>query len=770
MSNPIELVEDGGEDPKPKSVDPKIWNTEAPQLHTTTARKDFSVVTGNELVVSSAFKDKEGTPKVATSFQPKNESSPPEGLAKAKTQQKEVDLKPAPDYTVTTSTAKPATDLKAPSYIHGEGSSIPLKSTSQQSFESASEISKTIKDVSPRIESPALASDLVSKQLTLNNTQRSVLPTVDLIESRSLEPTVYKQPLLQARVEHQDIKTDPRIEKPIQVQSQVQESERTAPRLLSRMQDVVQNVHNQPDLQIVDKTNPPQKIEVASNAIIERHEDNSLSIKSAQSERPVSARLELAFANASTTIAPLATDSTRHISNPINNTFLGFSRFVEMNNIETRTADLAHRPVVPITFNIRAHEVIARTLPQTLVAPEATSLIRSTYVSSIIKSVLAGLQNNSGLVNSDAQPLMNGPRINLDAHSIIKANFNPATHGTTGNGALVRGDFTVRDFRPLSANISSMPSDLRTDIRGQLSGITPVEFSFGKRKKKELFPGRRFDNTNAPSRYISGLELGLIIALAGIAKFDSTDRTNRKVFNQTDTSKFNSLDVSHFANSICKSIENKKVSKRLPSYNWNNEWKSPGKIKAKNLLEKIKKERKDLKSEDLEKLQSSSNAEEMMSRLAKMIKQDQKSLDAKHMLSSFSSRLQDKLKLNQNNSKPAQSISNYRPLWQVLENDSLTNLAEQIYQDSDVAWLIADMNLSRVRETWMNNKRVIQMQSRQQIELPIQEDINLFKQNKNPAHCAENLITVVIENQLDKDHLNSQLQALQINRKAIGST
>ncbi len=794
MSKPIELPDSGGEDRKPHNVDPKIWNTDAPQHVQPLLSKEqnLSVVKGNELVVASAFEPTDGSVKLSSPVKMKLESAvadlPPDSGLKS-------ELK-----------FKAPTTLKADQAIPNESSLVATKVSTIEQSRASLESSTYKASRSVQLENPALGSDLVSRQLTVSKSDRPILPSVDFVESRSNEPILSKQPVLQARVEQtvvpsvQQHNQQPRevlpqrVEARPMLQTTQAEIQQPAPRLLNRMTEAVQNTINQPDLQLVEKTAPKSNLNIASNAIVERGDDNSLTIQNAKSERPVSLRLEQVIAQADTVTTPInpesrlvklatAPESVRFISTPANN-LIGFSRYVVM----TQAASL--RPQT--SFNIRGQEVAARmesiqtALTQaTQIQPFETPKIRSAFVAGIVKSVLTSLQTAQ---SADAQILQTGPKATLDAHSIIKANLSPLQPGTTGNAALVgRSDFTIRDFRlpQINAGLTGQAGDIRTNItpptdirpdgRSPIAGVNGLELSFGKRKKKD-FVGPTSANTHAEStfedsRYITGLELGLIIALAGIAKFDPNDRTNRKVFNPSDKQSNSTIEESKIANAIGKSIENKKVSKRLPSYNWTNEWKSPGKIKVKNVLEKLKKERKDLNAKDFEKLESSTNAEELMSRLGKLATKDEKSLDKKHMLSSFSQSLREKLKIKQNaQASQTQTVSNYRPLWLVCENDSLTTLAEQIYQDPDVGWLIADMNSSRVRESWTNQKRVIQMQSRQQIELPIQEDIDLFKQSKTQEHCAENLITVVIQNQLDKDHLNSQLQALQIHRKALGTT
>lgn len=356
-------------------------------------------------------------------------------------------------------------------------------------------------------------------------------------------------------------------------------------------------------------------------------------------------------------------------------------------------------------------------------------------------------------------------------------------------------NFHSSKFAGLRADASAQTFTIRGDLGKALSinltgsGLTgSIDTRTGKRIRKTRKPGEAWtpkddddefihdkgDSTcTGKSHYISGLELGLIVALAGIAKYDGRDKTKQKELTSSEIENAHlKLDPSELSELICRSIDSKRVERRLPSYNWNNQWKSPGKIEVQNVLKKLKEKRKDLKDQDFRKLESSTNAEELFNRLSKIVSKDQNRLEAKRLLSKFGgTSLEEKLKTQPSTPYTAtQNNSNYRPLWLVTKRDSLTVLAEQIYQNPDVGWLIADMNVNRIKETWMNGKRIIELQSRQQIELPIQEDIDLFLAGKAREAVGENLITIVVENQLDKELINKQLQALQIKRKAVGST
>jgi hypothetical protein len=101
-----------------------------------------------------------------------------------------------------------------------------------------------------------------------------------------------------------------------------------------------------------------------------------------------------------------------------------------------------------------------------------------------------------------------------------------------------------------------------------------------------------------------------------------------------------------------------------------------------------------------------------------------------------------------------------RPKTLVASTDTLVSIAEAFFFDRNVAWLIADLNQSIVKETWMDGKRIIEIKSRQQIELPLWTDIEIFYKNK-PSHARpEDLITIVQQTAVDAELLNDSLRKL----------
>lgn len=92
-----------------------------------------------------------------------------------------------------------------------------------------------------------------------------------------------------------------------------------------------------------------------------------------------------------------------------------------------------------------------------------------------------------------------------------------------------------------------------------------------------------------------------------------------------------------------------------------------------------------------------------------------------------------------------------RPMWMIAPGETLDGIAETHYGNADLGWLIADLNMHVIRQTYIDGKRVVELRSRQQIELPVKEDIEKFYKSRAKEHCADNLITVVVERSIDRE-------------------
>lgn len=89
--------------------------------------------------------------------------------------------------------------------------------------------------------------------------------------------------------------------------------------------------------------------------------------------------------------------------------------------------------------------------------------------------------------------------------------------------------------------------------------------------------------------------------------------------------------------------------------------------------------------------------------------------------------------------------------------DTFQSIAEQFYRDSSLGWLIADLNAGAIKESLLDGKRVLEVAARQVIELPDFRDIQTFRLNKPKDLDVDAIVTIVTENSVDKELLQSYL-------------
>ncbi len=101
-----------------------------------------------------------------------------------------------------------------------------------------------------------------------------------------------------------------------------------------------------------------------------------------------------------------------------------------------------------------------------------------------------------------------------------------------------------------------------------------------------------------------------------------------------------------------------------------------------------------------------------------------------------------------------------RPKILITQSDTFVSLAEKHFHDPLLAWLIADLNLKKLREVWKKDKRIVVVSNGETIELPVWEDIVEFYQHKPKIARIDNLITVVLKRTLDRQLLEAELAAI----------
>lgn len=82
-----------------------------------------------------------------------------------------------------------------------------------------------------------------------------------------------------------------------------------------------------------------------------------------------------------------------------------------------------------------------------------------------------------------------------------------------------------------------------------------------------------------------------------------------------------------------------------------------------------------------------------------------------------------------------------RPTWQVGSNEDLCALADRLFKDARLGWLIADLNQLNTTEMFEGSKRIVRLCVRQRIALPVWQDIVKF--HKLRKFHSTDLVTVV---------------------------
>lgn len=111
-----------------------------------------------------------------------------------------------------------------------------------------------------------------------------------------------------------------------------------------------------------------------------------------------------------------------------------------------------------------------------------------------------------------------------------------------------------------------------------------------------------------------------------------------------------------------------------------------------------------------------------------------------------------------------------RPTVLMTMSDTFVALAETHFRDAVLAWLIVDLNKMKVTETWKGAAKVVAIGNGETIELPVWEDIVEFYQSK-PKHAKpDNLLTVVLKRNLDRELIEAALAAVIVPGKTDGDT
>lgn len=89
--------------------------------------------------------------------------------------------------------------------------------------------------------------------------------------------------------------------------------------------------------------------------------------------------------------------------------------------------------------------------------------------------------------------------------------------------------------------------------------------------------------------------------------------------------------------------------------------------------------------------------------------------------------------------------------------DTLVAIAEALFHDARVAWLIADLNKGTTKQYLKDGKRIVEVRARETLILPVWEDIVEFCQNMPVDACRKPLITIVRETSSNREILEEHL-------------
>jgi hypothetical protein len=117
---------------------------------------------------------------------------------------------------------------------------------------------------------------------------------------------------------------------------------------------------------------------------------------------------------------------------------------------------------------------------------------------------------------------------------------------------------------------------------------------------------------------------------------------------------------------------------------------------------------------------------------------------------SSSLKVQDRTPDNRNGVSETRKSVFIRPKILISANDSLVSIAEQLFNDAGIAWLILQLN-EELKHVVIDGKTVVRLRSRQEIVIPVYQDIIDFQKTRTKEMCGGNLITVVEQSQIDRE-------------------
>lgn len=112
------------------------------------------------------------------------------------------------------------------------------------------------------------------------------------------------------------------------------------------------------------------------------------------------------------------------------------------------------------------------------------------------------------------------------------------------------------------------------------------------------------------------------------------------------------------------------------------------------------------------------------------------------------------------NSKQNAAAPSGRRIHKIKSGESLLSIAESKLHDGQLAWLIADLNKDKTTEHTVEGRRVVEIKAGQKLELPSPREIADFYTSLDSTCHPDNLITIVVDSKMDRSHVENNLRAI----------
>ncbi len=323
---------------------------------------------------------------------------------------------------------------------------------------------------------------------------------------------------------------------------------------------------------------------------------------------------------------------------------------------------------------------------------------------------------------------------------------------------------------------------------GRIAGFSPINAQPGDREGTI-----RSINAETGRRYLTGAEIGLLIALAGIAKKRSDD-----VSAKAESCQKNNSEVEKKAEPI-KKLDERKASeteskeldiiKRFPGKEITVSamiaFTGVGKGKevdyqqaasASNMVTTqiertlgttVRPEKSEAKSIQTASTPMGAMPYSYIAATESKSNQKYDGLDLMQLLPSVSimrSRKkseeldgEEEAIESQENTAAIASLQDERETHKIASGETLLSIAEKRFGDEKLGWLIANLNANKIKETKMENRRVVEIMIGEKLVLPTAKEIRQFHEHKDYNVPATHLVTILIERSFDRAFIDEQL-------------